>query len=405
MCTRKKGVSSVVPLMIILLIITLLVLDFYFGRKAFQKKAYEPVFPEKKSDIELIHNGEDLCERIMDDIRQAASSVHVMFYIIKHDDISLEFLNVLKDKAEAGVSVYLLIDRIGAMKVKRNILRSLEESGAHVHFTNRPSFPFFFYRLNARNHRKAAVIDGKIGYVGGFNIAMEYLGKKAEFGPWKDYHLRMTGEGVADLQHVFLTDVKREAPEAKPKSDVFPPLHKGSVTHTMHATRGFTLEEKYVSFIEQAKERIMICTPYYIPSQALQQAVLSARKRGVIVSILIPMKADHPLVKEAAFTYFNALLEAGCFIYRYYRGFYHAKALIVDDRHAMIGTSNFDNRSLFLNDEMNVIIHDKEWTKQFLHVVKESVEHSELLTRERYARRPLLQRPVEWLARSVAYFL
>lgn len=99
MCTRKKGVSSVVPLMIILLIITLLVLDFYFGRKAFQKKAYEPVFPEKKSDIELIHNGEDLCERIMDDIRQAASSVHVMFYIIKHDDISLEFLNVLKDKA------------------------------------------------------------------------------------------------------------------------------------------------------------------------------------------------------------------------------------------------------------------------------------------------------------------
>ncbi|MDI3410645.1 phospholipase D-like domain-containing protein [Bacillus sonorensis] len=82
-------------------------------------------------------------------------------------------------------------------------LAKLRRKRAHVHFTNRPSFPFFFYRLNARNHRKAAVIDGKIGYVGGFNIAMEYLGKKAEFGPWKDYHLRMTGEGVADLQHVF----------------------------------------------------------------------------------------------------------------------------------------------------------------------------------------------------------
>lgn len=149
----------------------------------------------------------------------------------------------------------------------------------------------------------------------------------------------------------------------------------------------------------------MICTPYYIPSPALQQAVLSARERGVIVSILVPMKADHPLVKEAAYTNFPALLEAGCYIYRYYRGFYHAKALIVDDRHVMIGTSNFDNRSLFLNDEVNVVIHDKDWAKQFFDVVKESIEHAELLTKERYAKRPVMQRPVEWLAKSISYFL
>ncbi len=199
----------------------------------------------------------------------------------------------------------------------------------------------------------------------------------------------MTGEGVADLQHIFLSDFKREAPQEQPDSGMFPPLHQGAVTHAMHATKGFSLEKKYISFIDQAKERIMICTPYYIPSPALQQAVLSARERGVIVSILVPMKADHPLVKEAAYTNFPALLEAGCYIYRYYRGFYHAKALIVDDRHVMIGTSNFDNRSLFLNDEVNVVIHDKDWAKQFFDVVKESIEHAELLTKERYAKRPV----------------
>ncbi|MPQ23786.1 cardiolipin synthase [Bacillus paralicheniformis] len=395
-----------VPLMIMVcFLILLLALDFCFGRKAFEKKAYEPVFSEKKSDIELIHNGEDLCERLMDDIRQAESSVHVMFYIVKNDDISLEFLKVLKDKAKTGVCVRLLIDRIGGMKVKKKTLSGLKQSGAHVFFVNKPGFPYFFYRLNARNHRKIAVIDGKIGYVGGFNIAKEYLGKKAEFGPWKDYHLRMTGEGVADLQHIFLSDFKREAPQAQPESGVFPPLHQGAVTHSTHATKGFSLEGKYISFIEQAKERIMICTPYYIPSPALQQAVLSARERGVIVSVLVPMKADHPLVKEAAYTNFPALLEAGCYIYRYYRGFYHAKALIVDDRHVMVGTSNFDNRSLFLNDEVNVVIHDKDWAKQFFDVVKESIEHAELLTKERYAKRPVMQRPAEWLAKSISYFL
>ncbi|QHZ45255.1 cardiolipin synthase [Bacillus sp. NSP9.1] len=392
-------------MMILFLLILLAVFDFYFGRKALKKRAYEPVFSEKRSDIELIHNGEDLCERLMHDIRQAASSVHVMFYMMKHDAISLEFFRLLKDKAEAGVPVYLLIDRIGSMKVKRKTMRMLEESGAHVHFTNLPAFPFFLYRLNARNHRKITIIDGKIGYVGGFNIGMEYLGKEEKFGPWKDYHLRMTGEGVADLQHIFLTDLKRNAPLIKLKSNPFPALHKGAVTHTMHATKGFSLEKRYVSLIDQAKERIMICTPYYIPSPALEQAVLSARKRGVIVSILIPMKADHPLVKEAAFVHFSALLEAGCFIYRYYKGFYHAKAVIVDNKHVMIGTANFDFRSLFFNDEVSVVIHDKEWSKQFLSVVQESIEQSELLTKERYAKRPVIQRPLEWLAKSVAYFL
>lgn len=105
-------------------------------------------------------------------------------------------------------------------------LSGLKQSGVHVFFANKPGFPYFFYRLNARNHRKIAVIDGKIGYVGGFNIAKEYLGKKAEFGPWKDYHLRMTGEGVADLRHIFISDFKREAPQAKPANSVFPPSAK-----------------------------------------------------------------------------------------------------------------------------------------------------------------------------------
>ncbi|MED1740562.1 hypothetical protein P4U97_13790 [Bacillus swezeyi] len=177
-------------LTIMLFMLTLLLaLNFHFDRKAFQQ-----ISLGKRSDIELIHNGEDLCGQLMNDIRQTGSLVHVMFYIMKHDAISLEFLYLLKDKAEAGIPVYLLIDRIGAMKVKRKTLRGLEESGVQVHFTNWAAF----------------------------NIAKEYRVRTVE-------RLPFTGEGVTDLQHIFLTDSKRGALLAKLKSDVFPPLPKEAV--------------------------------------------------------------------------------------------------------------------------------------------------------------------------------
>ncbi|MEC4003009.1 phospholipase D-like domain-containing protein, partial [Bacillus subtilis] len=154
---------------------------------------------KKKSDIELIHCGADLVERMMKDIRQAASSVHMMFFIMKNDEVSHNMYTLLKAKAQAGVSVYLLLDWSGSQKIKKPALQTMKNAGVQVHFLNKPRFPFFFFHMQKRNHRKITVIDGKIGYIGGFNIAEEYLGKKAKFGNWEDYHLRMKGEGVHDL--------------------------------------------------------------------------------------------------------------------------------------------------------------------------------------------------------------
>nr|MDF9460400.1 phospholipase D-like domain-containing protein [Bacillus pumilus] len=144
---------------------------------------------------------------LLADIQQASSSIHMMFFIVKNDKIGQRVLQALKAKAEQGVSVFLLTDRLGSYPFDQKSIDMLEKSGIQFYFLNKPRFPFLIYRLNMRNHRKITVIDGKIGYIGGFNIGDEYVGKNGQFGIWKDYHLRMTGQVVADLQHVFLNDL------------------------------------------------------------------------------------------------------------------------------------------------------------------------------------------------------
>ncbi|UQZ55403.1 cardiolipin synthase [Bacillus subtilis] len=395
----------IVIMIIVVIFFALILLDIFMGRARYRKKAYEPVFSKKKSDIELIHCGADLVERMMNDIRQAASSVHMMFFIMKNDEVSHNMYTLLKTKAQAGVSVYLLLDWAGCRAIKKTALQTMKNAGVHVHVMNRPRFPFFFFHMQKRNHRKITVIDGKIGYIGGFNIAEEYLGKKAKFGNWEDYHLRMKGEGVRDLQTLFTDDLKRNTGSAELSPDVWPELPQGNISHKIYATDGYSLEKTYLANIAKAKERITICTPYYIPTKSLQQALVKARKNGVAVTIIVPMKSDHPLVREAAYTYYSELLDAGCLIYRFYQGFYHVKALIIDDHFSIIGTANFDQRSFFLNEEVNVEIDDKAFTKEVYATIEEDIKRSELLTKENFKKRTFRQRPAEWLGRAISYFL
>ncbi|GLI88721.1 cardiolipin synthase [Bacillus subtilis] len=394
----------IVIMIIVVIFFALILLDIFMGRTGYRKKAYEPVFSKKKSDIELIHCGADLVERMMNDIRQSASSVHMMFFIMKNDEVSHNMYTLLKTKAQAGVSVYLLLDWAGCRAIKKTALQTMKNAGVHVHVMNRPRFPFFFFHMQKRNHRKITVIDGKIGYIGGFNIAEEYLGKKAKFGNWEDYHLRMMGEGVHDLQTLFASDLKRNT-GIQLGSDVWPKLQQGTISHKIYATDGYSLENKYLANIAQAKNRLTVCTPYYIPSKPLQEALINARKNGVSVRIIVPMKSDHPLVREAAFTYYSELLDAGCLIYRYYQGFYHVKALIIDDHLSIIGTANFDKRSMFLNEEVNVEIDDEAFTSEVYATIEEDMKKSERLTMEDFSKRTFRQRPAEWLGRALSYFL
>ncbi|MBU8724876.1 MULTISPECIES: cardiolipin synthase [Bacillus] len=396
---------ALIILLVLIVIVCLILLDLYMGKKYFSTRAFERSFDQTSGDAVFYHDGEPLFNQLLTDIQHASSSIHMMFFIVKNDKIGQRVLQALKTKAKQGVSVFLLTDRLGSYPFDQKSIDMLEKSGIQFYFLNKPRFPFLIYRLNMRNHRKITVIDGKIGYIGGFNIGDEYVGKKGRFGIWKDYHLRMTGQVVADLQHVFLNDLYRTSGIHQLQYDVFPALEQGTLQCTTRATAGFSLEALFLKDIQQARKQIIICTPYFIPSAPLLNALLDARKRGVTVEIIIPMKADHPLVKEAGFHYLKDLIASGCLVYRFYKGFYHAKAILIDQRRSIISTANFDKRSLFLNEEVDVAIDDVDFTSHVEGKIREHIEVSELMTEEKLAQRPLLSRMLEWAAAMFSYFL
>lgn len=396
---------ALIILLVLIVIVCLILLDLYMGKKYFSTRAFERSFEQTSGDAVFYHDGEPLFDQLLTDIQHATSSIHMMFFIVKNDKIGQRVLEALKTKAKQGVSVFLLTDRLGSYPFDQKSIDMLDKSGIQFYFLNKPRFPFLIYRLNMRNHRKITVIDGKIGYIGGFNIGDEYVGKKGRFGIWKDYHLRMTGQVVADLQHVFLNDLYRTSGIHQLQYEVFPALEPGTLQCTTRATAGFSLEALFLKDIQQARKQIIICTPYFIPSAPLLNALLDARKRGITVEIIIPMKADHPLVKEAGFHYLKDLIASGCLVYRFYKGFYHAKAILIDQRRSIISTANFDKRSLFLNEEVDVAIDDVDFTSHVEGKIREHIEVSELMTEEKLAQRPLLSRMLEWAAAMFSYFL
>jgi cardiolipin synthase A/B len=361
---------------------------------------------QKKSDFELFIDGENLFHDLFESIKNSTSSIHVLFYIVQNDEISNEFLSLLGEKASQGLEVRLLLDYVGSFELDKQKVNLLKEKGVRFARTHAPRFPYFFYTLQARNHRKITVIDGKIGYLGGFNIGKEYIGKDPKFGYWRDYHLKVSGEGVFDLQQQFLKDWFDSTAENYLKEPrYFPTLHKGKSIHTFISTYGEHLDEHFISFIKEAKQEIIICSPYFIPGKEILNELLHAVSKGVKVKIMVPMKADHPLVKEAAFPYFGKLLLAGCEIYRFYHGFYHAKVIVIDENICDIGTANFDKRSLYLNDEMNCIIYDQVFIQHVKKCIYEDFRRSELLTYEFYKKRSYLQKGKEAVATLVSHFL
>jgi cardiolipin synthase len=401
----QSGGEEMIVLFIIAIILALIYLDGKLGMFAFQHKNKKIVYPRRLSDISFFINGTHLFSDYFAEIRQAKHHIHILFYIIKDDETSQPFFQLLKQKAKEGVRVRLLVDWVGSFSLPKALIRSLKASGIEFAYTRKPRFPFFFYRLNRRNHRKITVIDGKIGYIGGFNIGKEYVGKDPNFGEWRDYHLKITGEGVYDLQTQFLRDWEEATKTAIAKGEYFPPLQAGTITHQLIATNGHGLEKHFIDVIGRAKKEIIIGSPYFIPSRSVMNALLDALRRGVDVTVLVPLKADHLFVKEAAYPYFYRLLKAGARIYRFYQGFYHAKTMVVDAEWCDIGTANFDKRSLFLNCEINCYIYDRN----FVHKVKKAIKHdlarSEALTLDFWKKRTLWDRGKESISTLLSAWL
>ncbi|HDR4793791.1 TPA: cardiolipin synthase, partial [Bacillus cereus] len=241
-------------------------------------------------EFQLYTNGEELYTKLFDDIRNAEKYIYIHFYIVGKDEISKEFLQLLQKKASGGVEVKLSVDRIGGYKLRKKVIRQLKSNGVQFTFSKKPKLKHIFYSLHQRNHRRIVTIDGKVSYIGGFNIGKEYLGQNPKFGPWRDYHVRVKGNGATDMERKFSADWKEDTGEKMPVHESLPAI--GNVKYQYLFSDGKGLWEKYGALIKQAKKSLIIATPYFVPSKEMIKALKDALNRGVNVKILVPFKSD-----------------------------------------------------------------------------------------------------------------
>lgn len=391
---------------LLVLIILWLVLDFRLGRKKHLSLAGQMQTAILHGRFEIFTNGKELFRDYFAEIRDAKKHIHVLFYIVKDDYLGEEFFTLLKRKAREGVEVRLLLDRIGSFQVNKVTVRGLRDAGVQFAFSNRIKLPFPFYSSQVRNHRKISIIDGEIGYLGGFNVGLEYIDEDPKLSPWRDYHLKMSGEGVNFLQSEFLIDWNEYGCEnLLGWPAYFPDLPKGEVRHQFIPTEAGQLEVSFMRLIQKAERSIMIGTPYFIPSAAIFAELMDAQRRGVNLTVMVPYTADHFLVQEASFRYLRKLLAAGASIYQYKNGFYHAKTIVIDDKICDIGTANFDKRSLFLNKEINCFLYDPAFIEHVKAVIEKDIRDAERLTLAELNKANLYRSVKEGLAGAISYFL
>ena len=312
------------------------------------------------NQIELLLNGKETFKAMLTAIQSATDYVLLQTYTLDDDEIGNEFCKALIQKAAQGVRVFLLYDGIGTRGLARSYLRSLKQAGVKVKTFKSTKGRGNRWQINFRNHRKILIVDGAIGFVGGLNITDEYLGYKPPLSPWRDTHLKVQGTAVKCLQGSLLGDwfwATRKLPEVQWNVDPKPEFEQtalvfptGPADHVPACTLFF------VNVINQAKQRLWIASPYFVPDDSIATALKLAAIRGVDVRILLPSRPDHFMVYFCAFSYYTEMQTAGVKLYRYQPGFMHQKVILIDDAIAGVGTVNLDNRSLHLNFEVTVFV-------------------------------------------------
>jgi cardiolipin synthase len=391
---------------IIIIILIWIFCDFHFGRKKHMRLARKEESPFLYGNLDILPHGPELMADYFNQLKQAKSHIHVLFYIVKKDKISKEFMSILQKKAQEGVQVRLLLDRLGSYKVSRATVSTLKEAGVEFAFSNRLRFPYLFYSSQVRNHRKITIIDGTIAYLGGFNVAKEYIDQDPKLSPWRDYHLKITGESVSFIQRVFLKDWKEYGGVDLLGDDaLFSKNNPGDVLHQLVPTEAGQLEPTFIEKIRTAKQSILIGTPYFIPSKMVFAELLEAIHRGVRLQIIVPAKSDHILVQEASFPYLRRLLIAGAEVFEFQNGFYHAKIIVFDENICDIGTANFDKRSLFLNKEINCYLHDPAYISRVQDIVQKDLLDSKPLLLEDLTKTNLFRSFKESIAGAISLLL
>lgn len=348
------------------------------------------------NDVNLFTDGKEKFDQLLEDINNAKDHIHLQYYIFRHDNLGSKILDALTKKAQEGIKVRVLYDEMGSRNLSKKVFQSLKEAGGEVEIFFPKRIPFINLRLNYRNHRKLVIIDGHIGYVGGFNVGDEYLGLNPKFGYWRDTHLRMRGQVVKAIQTRFILDWnqathhhymhydKRYFPSIKPAGDM-----TAQIVSSGPDSEWEQIKNGYIKMITSANESVFIQTPYFIPDQSLMDALRIAALSGKDVRIMIPNKPDHPFVYWATFSHIGELLKTGARVFIYNKGFIHAKTIVVDRKVGSVGTANIDVRSFRLNFEVNAFLYHRPTVEKLALIYQKDITDAEELTFSQYKERSL----------------
>ncbi len=321
--------------------------------------------PSPATTVAVLESGDDCFQALETMLAAARHHLHLEYYLWQPDRVGTRLRDLLIAKAHAGVTVRLLLDPIGSDRISDRFLQPLREAGGKCAWFN----PIGLRRLrlkqvNFRTHRKIAVCDGRIGFIGGVNISDDHSIRSRGMDAWRDTHLRVEGEPVHRLQFIFLEDWYFATDHAPFAPEFFPPFvaHAAGpwlqVVESGPDNNRHAIAQCFFTAIAGAQRQVLLSTPYFVPNEALNTALISAALRGVAVKILVPSHSDAWLVTAAARSYYDELASAGVLIHEYGPPMLHAKRLIVDECIAVVGSANFDNRSLALNFEAMAVIYD-----------------------------------------------
>jgi cardiolipin synthase len=370
----------------------------------------------RDSQVEVLTNGETFYQAELAAIPGATRSINLEAYIFRKDKIGLQFVEALAERARAGVKVNVVVDAIGSFTTWDKTFAPLRDAGGRVRWYQ-PIRWYTLKRFNNRTHRELLIIDGKTGFIGGAGIGDNWnTGEKNE-PAWRDTVVRVTGGLVLGLQSTFAENWIEAADEILTGDEYFPACEQMVesdgrkdqneamgmvVVSAPSAGRMTRARVLFQTLLTSATKTININSPYFLPDPSVRKALGEAVKRGVSVKVIAPGNhADHLMTRRASRRLYGELLEAGVDVYEYQPAMIHAKVLMIDSVWSVVGSTNFDNRSFGLNDEVNLAVRCEPLTKRLCKDFAHDLEQSRRVTLEEWNRRPLSERIVEFFGRII----
>lgn len=362
-------------------------------------------------------DGSEKFKALEADLKAARHSINMQYYIFEDDELGNRIADILVERAWAGVKVRLIYDHVGSIHVSNKFFRRLNESGIEAYPFFKVSFRKLGSRINWRNHRKICVIDQRIGYIGGMNVADRYISGGKNFNRWRDTHVRVEGPIVAAMQYSFAVDwnfmgrelIENELYDTATFTSTPPPKSTSGVGIQL-LTSGPTSQWANIALalqkaIANAGRRVYIQSPYFLPTEGLLKALQAAALAHVDVRIMIPMQSDSRMLTFASASYIAECLRAGIKIYLYKPGMLHSKMIIIDDEFVTIGSTNFDFRSFEYNFEANLFFFNKDFNTKMTEIFRADLADSERVQPAQWRKRPFFTRVAESVIRLLSPIL